>query len=64
MWVANTTAVVVRRRLIEVSNVRLGGDEDHLWLEWTVTLTDGFVMGTCASQIDFSVQWQTTGHHW
>jgi hypothetical protein len=52
MWVANTTAVAVRRLLTEVSN----------WVEMktacgssgTVALSDDFVMGTYTSQIDFS----------
>ena len=51
-WLMNTTAVVMHRRLAEVSS----------WAEMksacgsngTVTLGDDFVMGSYDSQIDFS----------
>jgi hypothetical protein len=52
MWVANTTAVVVRRRLTEVSNWE--AMKTACGSSGTVTLSDGFVMGTYTSQIVFN----------
>jgi hypothetical protein len=52
LWVVNTTALAVRRRLTTVSN--WGEMKSACGSSGTVTLSNGFVMGTYTSQIDFS----------
>jgi hypothetical protein len=52
MWVVNTTALAVRRRLTVVSN--WGAMKTACNSSGTVTLSNSFVMGTYTSQIDFS----------
>jgi hypothetical protein len=53
-WLTNTTAVVMHRRLAEVSSWVEMKSACGSMTSGTVTLGDGFVMGTYSSHIDFS----------
>ena len=53
-WLMNTTAVVMHRRLAEVSSWAEMKSACGSMTSGTVTLGDDFVMGSYDSQIDFS----------
>ena len=53
-WLMNTTAVVMHRRLAEVSSWEEMKSACGSMTSGTVTLGDDFVMGSYDSQIDFS----------
>ena len=53
-WLMNTTAVVMHRRLAEVSSWAEMKSACDSMTSGTVTLGDDFVMGSYDSQIDFS----------
>ena len=53
-WLMNTTAVVMHRRLAEVSSWAVMKSACGLMISGTVTLSNGFMMGLYSGQIDFS----------